>query len=1092
MQPATSGVISYQNLLYVPCSISQLPLHFLVDTGSIITVIPRKYAKYITPTTQILTAANGSNIRTYGTSTLQIAIPQLRRSFQWNCFVADVTVPLLGADFLKHYKLLVDMTDKHLVDKETGFHIKCKPCLNKEILSLYPIFAIDTKLPKSISTLLTKYKSLTSDFTAIEPVKHNTKHHINTNGLPVHSRVRPLYGSKLEATKREFEKLEQLGVVRKSYSPWASPIHLVPKGTGWRVCGDYRRLNSITEKDSYPMPNANALYTVLHGNKIFTTLDLVRGYNQIPMEESSIEKTAVITPVGLYEYVRMPFGLCNAAQSFQRFMDGLLGHLPYVFVYIDDVLIFSKTEQEHLLHIEEVLSILHEANLRIGIEKCNFMKDTINYLGFTVTPEGMIPNKKKCEAISEMKPPQTYHELHRFLGSIGFYRKHIHHFAHKAYSLYQLLRQAPSKHAPLDLDDNQMLAFESLKLELQKLTQHSFIDPNSRTFTITSDASQVAIGATLHQVINGESKLIQFYSRKLSDTETRYSTFDRELLAAHDAVQFFLPYVEGSDLTLFTDHKPLTFAINKKADCKSDRQARHLSFLSEHLSQLLFIKGEDNIVADYLSRVNQVNALTLDPFDLDAIAEKQHTDEETQKLAQDRKDTISAYKFKQTTILCELSNQYPRPLVPKELRYKAFLHLHSMGHPGKKGSTRLMRQRYYWPSMGKDINEWCKQCQSCQQQKIIRHTKSPLKELPDPSGRFTTVHMDIVGPLPIVTDQSGSTSKYRYIVTFIDRFTRWIEACPLENISTEEVANALVNTWIARFGVPLELITDRGSQFESKLFHHLAQTMGFIRMRTTAYHPQGNGLIERQHRTLKSILRSHKQDWLSTLPVALLAMRITPNSTGHSPFALVTGASVHIPATSFTQQKIDMASFVRNLAGRMELLTFSPTQWHTKKSNSYVPTELQTCPSVWVRVDRVRRPMEAPYLGPFEVIDRNDKYFIIRYPSGRTDTVAINRLKPHYATNTLHENNSTKHKSTVARSQFVQEEPLEDNELDEMILDQQVDSDTEEQEGQQDNLPDHIKFDRKIPFKTRSGRTIRFTNTNRVYTYIRPDYEFEI
>ena len=308
--------------------------------------------------------------------------------------------------------------------------------------------------------------------------------------------------------------------------------------------------------------------------------------------------------------------------------------------------------------MENVLQILSEANLRIGIEKCHFGETEINFLGFTISHNKIVPNKKKCESISDLALPETYRDLHGFLGAIGFYRKHIPHLAAKEVVLCELLKTAPHKNAPLDMNDEQVLVFEQLKLELLNVTTQSFIDPASNNFTITTDASKIAIGAALHQVIDGDHRLIQFYSRKLKDVETRYSTFDRELLGAHDALQFFLPFVEGQNITMFTDHRPLTFALTKKSEAKSDRQARQLAFLSEHVGQMLYIKGEDNVVADFLSRPSGVNSVQFESFELDSLKVQQDNDEEVQAWLKDETKNVKIFKHNNRDLICEMSFDY--------------------------------------------------------------------------------------------------------------------------------------------------------------------------------------------------------------------------------------------------------------------------------------------------------------------------------------------------------------------------------------------------------------------------------------------------
>ena len=543
--------------------------------------------------------------------------------------MADVTTPIIGADFLAHYGILVDCKNSRIIDSTTKISSQGQVCHDK--YEIFPIHAVSADAPDYVVQLLKEFSSISQPFSGREPVTHKTQHYIETTGPPVASKCRPLYGEKLQAAKAEFEKLSELGVVQSSKSPWSSPIHFVPKGDAWRIVGDYRRLNTATKKDCYPMNNIDSLRCLLHGKKVFSKLDLVRGYNQIPMHPDSTEKTAVITPFGLFEYLRMPFGLCKASQTFQRCMNELFGPLPFVFVYIDDMLIFSDNVEQHKIHLRQVFEILANNSLRIGLEKCEFSKKSLAFLGFDISDSGIKPRKSKCEALENINLPETIKELHSFLGAIGFYRHHIRRFAEIAVPLHNRIKAAASSAEKIDLSDEELTAFVVLKNELANIIEHSFIDPSSNTFVIQSDASSRAIGAALYQFVGKEQRTIQFYSRKLSDTESKYSTFDRELLAAHDAVRYFLPYIDGQDVSLLTDHKPLVSAFVKKSESKSDRQARHLNFLSEHLHSIEFVKGEENIIADFLSRppdgtTVKVNSIHIEQFDLDMLANEQSAD----------------------------------------------------------------------------------------------------------------------------------------------------------------------------------------------------------------------------------------------------------------------------------------------------------------------------------------------------------------------------------------------------------------------------------------------------------------------------------
>ena len=731
--------------------------------------------------------------------------------------------------------------------------------------------------------------------------------------------------------------------------------------------------------------------------------------------------------------------------------------------------------EEHIAHLETFLKIMSDNELHIGVEKCSFLKTKINVLGHNISQTGIRPCPKKTEAISMFQVPSNLQELQSFLGSMNFYRNNIPHFAEKAQRLYDLVKTAPHKKASITFSDEDIYAFEALKLSLQEVVEHSFIDPSSNAFTVTPDASKKAIGGVLHQIVNGEAKTIQFYSRKLQPAEERYSTFDRELLAAHNATEHFKPYIDGQTVTLFTDHKPLVMAFVKKSDSKSDRQARHLSFLSEYINDVQFISGQDNTLADFLSR--PVNSVQVEVFDLAKMAQIQANDAEIQELLNTRQN-IQSCKHGDVQLFCDISIGMPRPIVPKELRLSVFNNLHNIGHPGVKGSIRLIQERFFWPKMSNDIKEWTRTCQICQQEKVCRHTKKPWTAFSTPSQRFSTVHMDII-ELPVAVDVNGGHSPYRYVATFIDRFTRWVEAEPLSGISAEEVAGAFMNTWVARFGVPLELVTDRGGQFESALFQSLSNTLGFSKLRTTAYHPQCNGLIERQHRTLKTILRAHRENWLKMLPVALFAMRVTPSSsTDLAPFTMVTGATPLVPTACLNRpcNEQQACEFTKTLARHMQSLQFVPIKWNCS-ATSNVPKELTECKKVWVRVDRHKRSLESPYSGPYNVMARNIDYFTIELANGKTDTVSINRLKP------FNERCVTiPYPPDVRRTQLrnIAKETTHDAGEDFTNCSEGYESDESDTNEAQPELTNSEKFAKQIPFKTRSGRTVRFAKNDNI------------
>lgn len=837
---------------------------------------------------------------------------------------------------------------------------------------------------------------------------------------------------------QHLQQMQDSGIIQPSSSPWASPIVLVRKKDGtMRFCIDYRKLNAVTKADKFPLPRIDDLLDQLDKAQYFSTLDLAAGYWQIRINDASKEKTAFTTQQGLFEFRVMPFGLTNAPAVFQRLMQSVISGLnptkgpDFVCVYIDDLLIFSCSLEEHLKHLRLVMDRLRQAKLKLKPTKCHFVRHSVEFLGHIITSSGLRPNPKQVAAVQDFPRPQTVHQLRQYLGLTSYYRRFIGKFAKIAAPLYYLTK----KEVKWEWSKECQIAFETLKRRLVQAPVLVYPDFEQK-FILETDASLNGLGAVLSQVKEGLLHPVSYASRSLSSPEKNYSITELETLAVVWAIQHYRAYLYGHEVMVMTDHSAVKAILETPSP--SGKHARWwLKVFGSGVKhvEIKYRPGKENVKADSLSRnpvlpaegeedmdvqVAQVQSdsqlqitdlLTMTPTPAtNSICEfhlEQKKDIKVKELydyvargtmprdeQQAKKICGQAVHFAVIDDILYFIDSKPqgrkRAVVPAHLQEQILRENHGgimAGHFSGDRLYKLVSRHWWWETLYKDAITYCRNCPECAiVSGVGRINHPPLHPIPV-HRPFQIWGVDIM-ELPTTTKGN------KYVVVFQDLFTKWPLVFAAPDQKATRIAKLLAEEVVPMFGCPECLLSDRGTNLLATVMQDVCKLMGITKLNTTAYHPQCDGLVERMNRTLKAMLRKHTakfgKQWDTFLPGVLWAYRNMPHeSTKEKPSFLLFGLDCKSPTETallppehpdpvnmedYREQLIVSLSSARKLAASsIQAAQARYKKYYDKKSR---PLKHRVGEWVLVRFPQEEtgrwRKLSRPWHGPYRITERND------------------------------------------------------------------------------------------------------------------------
>lgn len=988
---------SVSQFISIPCIINDTSIQTFIDTGSTTSIVSHNFASRIgltpAPNSSISISQVEGETKSIGRCSFTLTLGYITHHITAHIIKGFQHDLLIGLDAANKFNLNIDCKNKKVfLGSPTDPHATILMASDQK-----PITPGPSSPEIELNSLLDQFKDIFAKNNGDVGSVPNTFHEIilEPGSAPKYFNPRPYPRHTADIIRQKVRELLSLNFIRKSKSAYGCTVSIVDKKNGEpRLVCDYRELNNMTtDHGRFPLPQIQTVVDRLHNAKFFSTLDVAWGYHHIKMAPDSIDKTAFNTEDGHFEWLVCPFGLKGAPFTFQRVMREIIGDSAYRIAinYLDDIVVYTASDDfhDHLTHLKEIFLKLRSNNIKLRMKKCTFLSSHVEYLGCIITNNTVKPNPRKVEAVSNFPEPKTRKQIQRFLGLTGYFRRFIPSYTEITYPLSRLLR----KNTPLVIDNSVKEAIIQLKTLMTTEPILCIFDPDLDC-ELHTDASQVGIGSLLMQRgTDGSPRLNACYSKRLSKEQENWSTTDLEGFAVVESIEKFDHYLRNNRFTVFTDHSALQWIQNSSK--LKGRLHRWFIRLSPYTFTIEYRKGKSQEHVDALSRA------PLDPPDISDAPPKppRIIDNRIQHESYASHPTpLSLDNLKSAQASSDLSfiknpiikddivyikrKGITRAVVPSCLK-RIILHFYhdSYGHPGIQKTKQLIKAYYYWPAMTKDILEYVSSCDACQIVKPVHHSSvhGEMQLMPTPDAPLELLSMDTS-----VMGNDAVETAAKYIQCIIDHHSRYVWAFPTKTNTASAAVNS-VKTIITAVGIPKQLLTDQGSNFMSKAFKLFLKNHNIKHLRTSGYHPETNGMIERAQKTIKERLSiavnlNPKRKWSTLITDVLYQYNNTPHSvTLYPPVFLQFG---RYPPSTFERPTDDLMTARKLAITRTKEHQLKHKENHDRKFGSVDFSVGQKVLRIVPKNHPDYSKLSAKQTGPHIVLEKTGpvNYRIERYP----------------------------------------------------------------------------------------------------------------